>query len=112
MHNEGLHSKRYEWTFAYKGRQLLPYARRKLTEHQAAETASRQRMATLIQDPATFHNDASLQDLKRAIEKHSSLREQFQVYCHEFQRTPEKEFFLQLSDVVFFGLLEGEPEPG
>jgi hypothetical protein len=109
LHNENLANKRYEWSYPYKGKQLLPYARRKLAEHQAAETAARQKMATLIQDPSTFHNDASLQELKRAIERYSALREQLQVYCHEFSRTPERDFNLALSDVVFFGLLEGEP---
>ena len=69
--------------------------------------ALRQRMAAMIQDPATFHDDANLQQVKRDIDRHSGLREQFQVYCHEFSRTPNLEFRLGLADVVYFGLAEG-----
>jgi hypothetical protein len=109
MYNEHTGIKRTEWGYNYKGKDLLPYAKRKLDRHQAEETALRQRMATLIQDPATFHNDSVLQQVKHDIDTHSGLREQFQVYCHEFARTPSLEFRLGLADVVFFGLLEGEP---
>jgi hypothetical protein len=109
MYNDHTGTKRHEWGFNYKGKDLLPYARRKLAGHQEQETELRQRMAKLIQDPSTFHNDGVLQQVKKDIDTHSGLREQFQVYCHEFTRTPNLEFRLGLSDVVFFGLLEGEP---
>lgn len=112
MQNENLQNKRHEWTFPYKARHLLPYARRKLAEHQTEETALRKKMAAMIQDPATFHNDAALQQVKRDIDRYSALREQFQVYCHEFVRLPEQEYRLGLSDIVFFGLLEGPPAQG
>jgi hypothetical protein len=113
VYNDHQGIKRNEWGFNYKGKELLPYAQRKLAEHQTEETALRKRMASLIQDPATFHNDGTLQQVKGEIDRRSGLREQFQVYCHEFERTPNLEFRLGLADVVFFGLLEGEPgEPG
>lgn len=64
-------------------------------------------MAVMIQDPQTFHDDAKLQQVKRDIDRHGGLREQFQVYCHEFARTADQEFKLGLADIVFFGLLEG-----
>ncbi len=112
MYNDNVGAKRNEWAFLYKGKELLAHARRKLAEHQAEETALRQQMSKLIQDPSTFHNDAALQQLKRDIDRHSGLREQFQVYCHEFERTPGVDFRLGLSDVVFFGLLEGGAREG
>ncbi len=113
MYNDNVGIKRNEWLFVYKGRELLAFARRKLAHHQAEESALRQKMATMIQDPATFHDDANLQQVKRDIDRHSGLREQFQVYCHEFARTPSLEFRLGLADVVYFGLAEGpwEHEP-
>jgi hypothetical protein len=110
MVNETGLQRRGEWTFPYKARLLLPYARRRLAEHQREETLLRKRMATMIQDPATFHNDAALQQVKRDIDRHAALREQFEVYCHEFVRLPEQEYRLALGDVVFFGLLEGAQE--
>ncbi len=111
MYNESVGNRRGEWGFNYKGKDLLPFARRKLAQHQAEETQLRRRMAVMIQDPATFHDDGNLQQVKRDIDRHGGLREQFQVYCHEFERTPNIEFRLGLADVVFFGLLEGLPEP-
>ena len=106
MQNDNLVTKRHEWTFPYKAKFLLPLAERKLASHQAEETVLRKKMAHLIQDPAMFHNDAALQQIKRDIARHSALREQFQVYCHEFKRLPEQEYRLGLSDIVFFGFLE------
>jgi hypothetical protein len=110
MINENLNVRRNEWSYPYKGKMLVASARRKLQAYQAEETELRQRMAKMIQDPATFHNDAALQQVKRDIDRTAGLREQFQVYVHEFERLPEQEYRLGLSDVVFFGLLE--PEPG
>lgn len=106
MVNELTGNRRQEWAFTYKAKDLLPYAHKKLYEFQTEETAARRKMSEMIQDPATFHNDAGLQNLKRDIDRAAGLREQFQVYCHEFERTPNLEFKLGLADVVFFGLLE------
>lgn len=111
MYNEQVNNRRQEWTFPYKARIILPYARRKLAEHQQQETKLRKQMAEMIQDPATFHNDSALQQVKKDIDRHSMLREQFEVYCHEFTRLPEQDYRLGLSDVVFFGMLEGDPNP-
>ena len=107
MYNDNVGIKRTEWLYTYKGRELAAFAQRKLAHHQAEESTLRQKMAVMIQDPATFHDDAALQQVKRDIDRHSGLREQFQVYCHEFARTPSLEFRLGLADVVFFGLAEG-----
>ncbi len=109
MYNDNQGNRRIEWSFVYKAKVLLPYADRKREALQAEETAARKQLATMIQDPATFHNDNALQNLKREIDRLAGLREQFQVYCHEFKRTPELDFKLGLADVVFFGLLEGDP---
>lgn len=106
MQNENLVTKRHDWSFPYKAKMLLPYAKRKLAGHQAEETVFRKKLAESIQDPAMFHNDNALQQLKRDIDRHAALREQFQVYCHEFERLPEQEYRLGLSDIVFFGFLE------
>jgi hypothetical protein len=111
MFNENLHGKRNEWTFSYRADELLVYARRRLDQHQTSETDARAEFARMIQDPATFHRDDVLQQVKRDIDRYSALREQFQVYCHEFARKPTAEFRLALSDVVFFGIIEPEHLP-
>ena len=106
MINENTNNRRNNWSFPYKARMLLPHAQRQLEAFRAEESALRKRMAELIQDPAMFHNDALLQQVKRDIDRAAGLREQFEVYVHEFVRLPEHEYHLGLSDVVFFGLLE------
>ena len=106
MINDNIGNRRAEWVFVYKGKDLLPYARKKLAHHKSEEASLRQRLAELIRDPASFHDDTSLQQLKRDVDRHAGLREQFEVYCHEFERTPSLEFRLGLADVVYFGLLE------
>jgi hypothetical protein len=107
MNEESYQNERSAWKFAYKAEELLPFARRRLAEHQAVEAQLREKLAKLIRDPASFHDDVKLQQLKRDVDRHSALREQFEVYCSEFARTPKKEFNLKLSDVVFFGLHSG-----
>jgi hypothetical protein len=106
MLNENLVTKRHDWTFPYKAKMILPLAKKKLAAHQGHETTLRKKLAQQIQDPASFHDDGALQQLKRDIDRHAALREQFQVYCHEFERLPEQEYRLGLSDIVFFGFLE------
>jgi hypothetical protein len=108
MFNEQSHqNERSGWKFAYKGEDLLPFARRRLAEHQAVEAKLREKLACRIKDPTSFHDDTKLQQLKQDVDRHAVLREQFEVYCHEFARTPRKEFTLRLSDVVFFGIQSG-----
>jgi hypothetical protein len=107
MINDNLGNRRGEWLFVYKAKDLLPYAQRKLAHHQAEEASLRQKLSALIRDPASFHDDAGLQQLKRDVDRHAGLREQFEVYCHEFTRVPTTDFRLGLADVVFFGLIEG-----
>src|SRR5688572_14812805 len=106
MLNDNLVTKRHDWSFPYKAKMILPFAQRKLGAHQAEETTLRKKLAEAIQDPAMFNNDSVLQQLKRDIDRHSALREQFQVYVFEFTRLPEQEYRLGLSDIVFFGFLE------
>jgi hypothetical protein len=109
MFNEQrLGGKRHEWIYKYKGKDLLPHAQRQLAEYRAQEAAARKKMAQMIQDPNVFHNDASVQQIKQDIERYGGLREQLQVYCHEFHRNPSAEFNLLLGDVIFFGLFAEE----
>lgn len=108
MHNEMYGgSERGGWNFKYKGEEILPFARRRLAEHEAVEAQLREDLARKVKDPASFHDDVKLQQLKRDVDRHAALREQFEVYCHEFGRTPKKEFTLKLGDVVFFGIHSG-----
>jgi hypothetical protein len=107
MNEDNYNNERAQWKFVYKAEELLPLARKRLEEHRAVENKLRDQLSALIKDPASFHDDNRLQQIKRDVDRHSGLREQFEVYTHEFSRTPKKEFALKLSDVVFFGLHTG-----
>ena len=102
MLNENYDTERSSWKFTYKAKEILPFAKIRLMEHQNEETNLRKQLAGLIQDPSSFYDDSKIQQLKAEVDRHSLLREQFEVYCHEFARTPNKEFNLKLSDIVFF----------
>src|SRR5262245_25602181 len=65
MHNESSPNERWGWKFTYKGEELLPFARRRLAQHQAKESELRENLSRMIKDPASFHDDAKLQQLKR-----------------------------------------------
>ena len=109
-------SERLQWKFTYKGKQLLPYGQRRLAQLRADEAQLRERLAGLVKDPASFHDDTRLQRLKAEVDGCSAVREQFEVYCHEFRRAPDKDFVLKLGDLVFFRVHTGEtagdePEP-
>lgn len=107
MLNENYDTERSSWKFTYKAKELLPFAKTRLQEHQNEETTLRKKLASLIQDPSSFYDDSKIQQLKAEVDRHSGLREQFEVYCHEFTRTPNKEFNLKLSDIVFFRIHTG-----
>lgn len=105
MYNEDHRNQsRMSWRYTYKGRELLPHARRKFVEYQTRETAARERMAVMIKDPSTFNDDRELQAVKAEIDRLSATREQLKVMVGEFRRAPEKEHTMHLSDVVFFGI--------
>jgi hypothetical protein len=103
MYNER-DGERWNWKYTYRGEDLLPYARRRLGEHQAVEAQLRDRLAHMVKDLASFHDDVKLQQLKQDVDRHSLLREQFEVFTHEFARRPKEQYVLKLGDVVFFGI--------
>jgi hypothetical protein len=112
MYNESAPNERREWKFTYKGEELLPFAQRRFAQHQAKESEMRENLSRMIKDPASLHDDARLQQLKRDVDAHAAFREQFEVYCHEFARAPKQQFVLRLGDVVFFGIhVGGDLEP-
>ena len=42
------------------------------------------------------------------LEKHRKLREQYEGFAHEFERTPNRTFALKISDMRFFGIVGGD----
>lgn len=102
-------NKRDGWMFTYNGIDLLSYARERLAHYSALETAARETVAALLMDKDVAASDRRITESREAVERNGSLHEQLIVWVHEFARVPNREYFLSLGDVVFFGLQLPEP---
>ena len=104
MFNDNVQPRRLDWEYIYSGKHMLPYAQKLLSYHAAKEMAAREKTAELLRDVSVSQNDSRFTELKRDITNHGTLKEQCEVFVHEFSRFPEKMFILGLGDVTFFGL--------
>lgn len=109
MYFEHSNANRETWKYSYFGRDLLPYAIRAYQGYLAEEKKARAELSALIADIKISHESKQVQDAKRSIEFNGKQREACSVYVHEFERSRDREFHLNLGDVVFFGLVK-EPE--
>lgn len=107
MFNDNVGAGRTGWTYKYTGEQLLPSAVRLYKEYYAKEEKSRIYMSEMMKDMNISNTDRRVEDTKREIVTFGTLKEQCDVFRHEFRRNPEKEYELGLGDVTFFGLTEG-----
>jgi hypothetical protein len=106
MYNDFRNTGRDTWSFTYTGKELFTHAARNKQDYKIQETVARNKMAELLSDPNVRANDKRIEDLKNEIENVADLHEKCVVWCHEFLRTPEKEFTLKLGDVSFFNIPE------
>ena len=72
--------------------------------HAELERAARQKTAELLQDDHASQNDPRFAELKRRIADHGTIKEQCEVFVHEFARHPDRSYHLGLGDVTFFEL--------
>jgi hypothetical protein len=106
MYNDHVAKGRESWTYSYTGAELLAAAERLYAEYSAKEMEARIKHSDLMRDPAVAQNDRRLGDLKRDIEHCGMMKEQCEVFRHEFKRMPGVSYKLGLGDVTFFGLAE------
>lgn len=104
LFNDNVSPERLNWQYDYTGAELLNPAQKLLAFHIDGEAASRKTASDLLRDPAVSHNDPKIVDARKLIERHGQLREQLEVWVHEFARHPNKNFSLGLGDVTFFEL--------
>lgn len=104
MFNDNVRPERQEWQYEYTGAALLPYAKAARLHHTAKEKEARDKTADLLRDTSVSQNDSRFADLKKDISTHGTLKEQFEVFAHEFARDPARTFKLGLGDVTFFDL--------
>jgi hypothetical protein len=106
MFNDNLGARRSEWTYLYTGEELLPYARKLYGEFYKKEHAAREQMASYMRDMNISQNDQKVQEVKRDIQTYGSLKEQCDVFQHEFARNLTQPYQLGLGDITFFGLTQ------
>ncbi|MDR3582479.1 MAG: hypothetical protein P4L67_04370 [Candidatus Pacebacteria bacterium] len=87
---------------------MLRSAQSKRTHYAVAESSARQAVADLMLDKSIPASDKRIEEARKAVETNGSIHEQLVVWCHEFIRHPEREYFLALGDVVFFGITDSE----
>lgn len=104
MYHEFRDSNRSGWKYTYKGQDLIPPAQSKLAEYRQKEIDERAKMAKMLNDRTCSIQSKEIQDCEKKIADYGALVEQLEVFCYEFQRTPDRDFILALGDVVFFGL--------
>jgi hypothetical protein len=104
LFNDNVSPKRLEWEYLYTGKELLEKAKMLRDRHAAKEIEARNKTADLLRDASVSQNDSRFGELKREITTHGTLKEQCEVFVHEFSREPERPYLLGLGDVTFFEL--------
>lgn len=104
MFNDNVSPKRMEWEYTYTGRELLPKALMLRDRFAAKELDARNKTADLLRDVNVNQNDSRFSELKREITSNGTLKEQCEVFVHQFSREMDREFTLGLGDVTFFEL--------
>jgi hypothetical protein len=108
MYNDNTSSNRLQWTYIYTGKELLISAKSLYVSFLTLEKNARDKMAKLMSDMTVSQSDPEIEATKRDITKYGTLKEQCEVFTHEFQRNPLQKYNLGLGDVTFFGLAKIE----
>lgn len=106
LFNDNVSANRTGWIYIYTGEQLLQSAINLYKEYYSKEEKARLAMSEYMKDMNIANNDRRVEDTKREIVTYGTLKEQCNVFRHEFLRNPAKEYHLGLGDVTFFGLAD------
>jgi len=104
MYSEFRNTTRDQWKFTYKGSELLEAAKKKVAFFAAREDRYRTELAAAMNDRKQNLNSSKNDKLKNNASSAATQKEACEVFAHEFKRTPDREFHLNLGDVVYFGL--------
>ena len=96
--------KRENWTYPYKGQELLPFAEKKLTYFVRKETEARKALSRRLADTSLKANGQFNERLRSAIQTYANEREKVLVWVWQFGREPQKVFELGLADVTYFDI--------
>jgi hypothetical protein len=103
--NDYNNTHRDSWRFCYTGRQLLPFAVKKLAYFKEKEERARAEIAQMLVDASIKASDPKIDELKRSIESFSKEKEKCAIWVHEFSREATKDYYLLLGDVSYFDII-------
>ncbi len=95
---------RKEWKFTYQGHQLLSAAKTKFEEVKSKLEDAQTRLQKAVAESGRLHKDPVVSQVEDEVERLGPRMEELAVFVHEFQRNPEREYHLSISDVTFFDL--------
>lgn len=98
------HTQRYNFSVGYSGSELLNSTLNLFADFKDKEMKARDTASSLLKNPKISHDDRRLSEAKMAITENGRLKEQCGVWAHEFRRTPDRKFTLDIGDVSFFKL--------
>lgn len=95
---------REEWKYTYKGSDLVAAAKAKLAQVTEEYGKAQKALQDAVGATAQVYKDKTVQECREAVERLGPEMECCQVWVHEFQRTPDREFILAMSDVTYLNL--------
>lgn len=95
---------RDDWKYTYKGSELVEAAKKKLEELTGQFVKAQEKLKVCVDVAATLYKDKPTQEARELVEQLGPEMESCEVWLHEFQRTPDREFILSMSDVTYFNL--------
>lgn len=104
MYIETRDRNRESWKFTYKGSELQNFAGAKVSYFKNREAEYRQNLANLLNNKSIALNSGKIDKVKGILQSSASMKECCEVFLHEFNRTPDREFSLSMADIVFFGI--------
>lgn len=104
MYLETRDASRNGWKFTYKGGDLINAAKAKVDFFAAREEKFRKEAEESIRDRSKAINSEQNSRTQTNLAEAATQKEACEVFFYEFTRNPDREYFLGLGDVVFFGL--------
>lgn len=102
-----IRGRRREWRFLYRGVELAPYARAKAAGLLEEERGLRRALAACRSGESYSGRREDIAKLKKRLAGKGEERERCELLARELARAGEREFELELDDLVYFGLDEG-----
>ena len=102
--NDFRNTSRDSWKYTYTGKELLPYAQKKLDFYVRREMEVRTLLSRRLADPGIKGTSDKNEALRTKMTTFGTEREKCLVWVHEFTRNPDTSYTLSLGDVTYFDI--------